>query len=477
MTNSIIYSTVVNDLIGNFWGVTSILIGIALFLFVIIFWKTINAIATKIANYIVENLTSSYHFISAIFRAHILDRKQRNEVGNQKDLSDSKNFIPFKNSITIFSFGKPPYYVGEIIPFGGKCNFLKSIYLAIKINSHDQANSYDQVLRKIDCFSIVSLNADSNTFAKANVDDYQTWSYEWDTSAFSAQLKPGTYTVYALEGPFTLENLSGKIYGIVTFEIKEPNISLNNSQLDIVQGDQLVIRGDAKGNPKAGVQIWVIGVNTVIIETIPVFENSFCFELNRTTTRNLSPGHYDVIAQHPMYNNEFDVFPDKEQKNILSNYPKWGSKKISIPGDGYSKGSNLMDALIEAINEPNIDDIFTKFSFNVKELIIRVAPIEKKLVGDKFTIYGITNLSEGNEVTIEVILSEFDTLNNRIVGRIIRVKESLKVIGGNRDSIGVGNTFSYTLDTSYLVPSLYQVKISAVTSDEVAIEIFEIHKK
>ena len=45
-------------------------------------------------------------------------------------------------------------------------------------------------------------------------------------------------------------------------------------------------------------------------------------KLSRDETKKLITGQYFVVIQHPMMNNEFDVYLDESNKKVLSNYWK-----------------------------------------------------------------------------------------------------------------------------------------------------------
>ena len=70
-----------------------------------------------------------------------------------------------------------------------------------------------------------------------------------------------------------------------------------------------MVNGIATGHPRNGLQVWLVGTNYVKIDSVPVnADNSFSYELKPADTRNLAPGQYMVLIQHPMMNGEFDIY-------------------------------------------------------------------------------------------------------------------------------------------------------------------------
>ena len=63
-----------------------------------------------------------------------------------------------------------------------------------------------------------------------------------------------------------------------------------------------------------------------------------------------------------------------------------GTKVFTLLGAGSLQGSDAAEALVQGINDPNVDDTYTKLQFLVEVPVIRIDPIGDKHVGDKFTI-------------------------------------------------------------------------------------------
>ncbi len=151
---------------------------------------------------------------------------------------------------------------------------------------------------------------DQNYLVQAAVQGDNTWSDKWGTASIA--LDAGTYTVYATSQPSSADStqLANVAYGTVSIIIKKPFISATASQSTVAQGDNVFITGTAEGQPTQGVMIWVLGKNYENIATQSVnSDGSFSYQIKKADTKTLYSGQYFIVAQHPMQNNRFDVYP------------------------------------------------------------------------------------------------------------------------------------------------------------------------
>ena len=229
---------------------------------------------------------------------------------------------------------------------------------------------------------------DPTTFQTADVLGDNTWSWKWGTSNYA--LDAGTYTVYAVSIPADANNLNNAAYGTVSVIIKSPFISATASQSTVAQGDPVYITGTAQGQPSQGVMIWVLGKNYAGVATESVNSDaSFSYELKREATETMYAGQYFIVAQHPMQNDIFDVYPSETGTGTATGMPitvsdigVWTASQTSsddapsndfaLTGSGSLQGSNAAEALIEAINDANVDDTYTKLQILIENPVITV---------------------------------------------------------------------------------------------------------
>ena len=373
----------------------------------------------------------------------------------------------YLGAVTIVAAGSQSYYFGEEIRFAGTCTAGSTVYLSIMSPNPNLQN------RKLDQYSIETINEDVNTFLRVDVKSDNTWEYVWNTSIVSTLLIAGTYTIYACEGPFTRDNLKNKAYGTVSIILKKPFVSATASQSTVAQGDPLYITGTAQGDPKPGIQIWIFSENDFLHRTVAVNPDaSFSLRLNRLETQKLGIGQYFVVVQHPMMNNEFDVYLDTDKQNVISNFPKKGTLLFSINGPRSKKGADAVMTLVQAINNPNIDDTYTKLQFLVEKPEIRFDPISDKTIGDKFSISAHTNLAVDDEVFFE--FSSVDPDPTKKYHEIEKgVTMTVKVTKGE----GGWNRLSFDIDTATFTPRKYLLRASAVNVDAKAPVFFTILEK
>lgn len=387
-----------------------------------------------------------------------------------------------KGAVTIVAAGDQSYYLGEEIKFSGTNTETYKTYLFIvgpnlPTNGANIANvdprhwpSYDNV---VSSFKAIDVNGDN------------TWSWKWGTANYA--LDAGTYTIYAVSQPYTKANLGMAAYGTVSIIIKKLFISATASQSTVAKGDRIYITGTAEGDPSS-VQIWVLGKNKYIKATESVNSDaSFKFEVRQEVTANLYSGQYFVVAQHPMQNNRFDIdtvdvvgasLNQIDTTNDLWVYNKQlkdsdGSsytRIFKLGGSGSLQGSDAAEALVQGINDANVDDTYTKLQFLVEEPVIRVDPIGDKHVGDKFTITAQTNLAVDDEILVQVYSSSFKPTQKSQSGEFSGATGTVKVTKGDSGM----NKISFDVDSSTFKPDEYIVTEGAVIQEATGTALFNV---
>jgi hypothetical protein len=256
--------------------------------------------------------------------------------------------------VTITALGDQSYYRGEEITFYGTNTETRTTYLFL-IGPNLNNNG-----AQLTAPGTNVINQNPDTFVKVDVAGDNTWSYKWGTG--SLPLTAGTYTVYAVSNPRDRNNLANVQYGTVSIIIKKPFIDAKMYQ----NGDEFYFTGSADGCPSHGVQVWIIGENYVEIKTVPLANDcSFQFTIPRQTTSNLANGNYFILLQHPMQNDQWDIVRSNINPDYVRNLQigaSGGTDLFPLFGPKSLKGSEAANALIQAINDPSVDDTFTYFS-------------------------------------------------------------------------------------------------------------------
>ena len=221
----------------------------------------------------------------------------------------------------------------------------------------------------------------------------------------------------------------------------------------IARGDPFVLSGTAAGSPDAGVAVWVFGENYWRRETVSVSGDTFVFEIGGGETRDLAPGMYTVIVQHPMGNGQFDVglAPGTGQTSVVST----GGGRFVIEGPGALPSSQAAGALITLLNSPTIDDTYFSTAFVLENPWILPDDPDAGVfrVGEEITVSGTTNLAAGNELiyTIEPLQIERAPEEGSGAAPV--------AAGSTIIQPGTPRTWSFTFPTEGWTPGYYLVTL------------------
>ncbi len=240
-------------------------------------------------------------------------------------------------------------------------------------------------------------------------------------------------------------------------------------------GDKFYIRGNAEGKPSQGVAIWVMGKNYVTYDTESVNSDAtFEKEISEGVTSGMDSGQYFVVVQHPMYNDQLDVYPRADggyaYRHVVGPYPVANSVLFTLEGPGALQGSDAAEALVTALDNAMVDDTYTKLQFLIEEPSIKINPVTEKQVGEKFEIKGTTNLAVDDELLVEVVSSSFAPTQKTQSGEFSGATGTVKVVKGTEGF----NTWTFPVDTTTFKPDEYIVKVSGVTVDVTQTALFNV---
>jgi hypothetical protein len=382
------------------------------------------------------------------------------------DISDTSKFDEVeisvgKGGITIVSSSSQLTYTGEVITLSGTNTESPITYLFLygpnlnyegaRIDSGNPRNN-------------PVINGDASTFKQVAVEGDGSWEWDWDTAM---PLDVGTYTIFAVSQPRSKSNLIDTAYATLSINLKKPTLSAIISQPSVAKGDILYITGYAEGDPSE-LAIWIMGKNYANRYTTPVDAGSaFDYEITRQDTESMSSGQYYVIVQHPMQNGKFDIVLNSDgsiSNMMLGNESSGGTRIFQFTGSGSLQGTDAAAALINAINDQYIDDMYAKLQFTIAGPFIAIDTVGAKYIGDKITITGKTNLAIGTNLLVDVVPLVFKPTNKTETnfyssGAIM----ATSVIKGD-DEV---NKFNTSLDISTFRPDEYLVTVSATTGNAI----------
>jgi PGF-CTERM protein len=436
---------------------------------------TLSTSGTRTVEFLTTNWTKAQKYTI---------RVEQNFAGQIK--SDEVDVNVEKGAVTIVAAGDQSYYLGEEIKFSGTNTETTKTYLFI-IGPNLPTNGAQ--IEKLDPRNWAVVDGNVASFKIADVLGDNTWSWKWGTANYA--LDAGTYTIYAVSGPRDKNHLGQVAYGTVSIIIKKPFVSATASQSTVAQGDNVFITGTAEGNPSRGIQIWILGKNFAVKAGEAVNSDaSFKYEVKKEVTADMYAGQYFVVVQHPMQNNVFDVdaehatgtFTGTSFDNYVVNkqlqaktaavgsISNQGSRIFKLEGAGSLQGSDAAEALVEGINDANVDDTYTKLQFLVETPVIRIDPIGDKHVGDKFTITASTNLAVDDEILVEVYSSSFKPTQKSQSGEFSGATGTVKVTKGDSGL----NKISFDIDSSTFKPDEYLVTEKAVLQDATGTALFNV---
>ncbi|WOX58704.1 MEMAR_RS02690 family S-layer glycoprotein [Methanoculleus receptaculi] len=383
-----------------------------------------------------------------------------------EDPTDTTNYDEVKvkvekGAVTITAAGTGTYYIGEEITLEGTCTESDYVYLFLT-GPNLNSNGVELTGNMLD---VVNDNPVNFTSEVVEADD--TWSYKWNTADLDRSLDSGGYTIYAVSAPKDKDHLSEAEYDTISIQLRSGFISATSSGAVVAKGDDLKLTGIAQGDPDE-VQVWIFGKNKQDIGSATVEDDgSFEFELKGADTKDYSAGQYFVVIQHPMMNGQFDIsagtgFWDGWIVGTLES----GFNPVKISG---LQASDAANALIKALDSPNIDDTYVKLTFVVEEPRILIDPIGDVPAGSTFTISGTTNLAVGDTLNVEVTSAAFTPTEKGEAAGFASVARTTEVKAGDG-----ANVWSVEIDGSNFKPDQYIVKVECIETDTTATANFNV---
>lgn len=105
---------------------------------------------------------------------------------------------------------------------------------------------------------------------------------------------------------------------------------------------------------------------------------TFSYVITKETTKELENGTFYVIAQHPMQNNQFDIYLNTDDNSVYNSQLGTSAQKYSnFRVQEASRIRCFGSTCPGTHNDPNVDDTFSKLSFvigNASEPVISYLP-------------------------------------------------------------------------------------------------------
>ena len=272
------------------------------------------------------------------------------------------------------------------------------------------------------------------------------------TNFVGKKMDVGTYTV-------KIETASAE--ATVSVTLKQPFISIVEAPEVIVQDTEVefVINAEAVKGTNPVITYYLFGTNFFDIgegDQDEDVKTNYIVTLDEDYTKNMSAGQYFAVFQHPMYDGYFNILADANGKFFLNTSGDALTQQNSfLFAFNDRQTANAAQALCDALDSQNIDDMYVKYSFFVvgedEAFTINEIPAEVAQ-GSTFTVSGTSTAAAGKIVQVEMISTAFAAVPKETVGSAAFIVVTTEV--------AEDGTWEVTLDTSDLNVDEYSLKVA-----------------
>ena len=337
---------------------------------------------------------------------------------------------------------KDSYYIGNTIKLSGTSTVGSAdLYIYVK------GTNYPLV-------ELINADVEVDTAEK-------TWTAEIEVTDFPDKTDAGTYTFYVavLTSAENVDQMGA--YTTVGVNLIQPFISITSVPEVVVQDKQFEIKGTAEAT--GNVKYYIFGTNFFYNNTAVVKDGTFTIKAtmyssasNAAGMKAAEPGQYFLVVQHKMYDGLYNIYADAEGNFWLNATTTDASgNNVYAPGEilfnvGDRQTANAAQALCDALETENIDDMYVKASFIVAAPTSVINPIPAEITkGTKLTVSGTTTGAEGELVTVDMLSTAFAAVPKDTVGSASFISLTTKV---QEDG-----TWEVTFDTSNLNVDEYTI--------------------
>ena len=196
------------------------------------------------------------------------------------------------------------------------------------------------------------------------------WSVVVDTFDFMSsnnkKIDVGTYNFYVVSGEDRIQSLTeleNKKYAYIQISLKQPQITITSSPSGVSTGSSVVFSGFAYGAEE--IVYYIFNNEEMVTGTAFVSQVDYTYQIEVSTT-GFESGDYRVVIQHPMYDKEFNVYPDSIGNGDYEFYlkPSNSQQSASVIFDTKERDFlRLAQALCDALNSQKIDDLHDDVTF------------------------------------------------------------------------------------------------------------------
>ena len=372
------------------------------------------------------------------------------KVGPQNDLEEYEVDITIEKGTITASAELASYFVGDEVTIIGTSTAGKVEYYSIKGTNFE--------------YGPVAIPDDEDKDANGFEFVINTATISNEKDGFKGnQMDVGTYTLTLLVGADKNKPTAKATVAVV---LKQPFISIIEAPEVIVQGDEaeFIINAEAT----EGIRYYIFGTNyfnaSDIVDTnVKDNENQFKFTLTDTFTEDMDAGQYFMVIQHPMYDEAFNIIAveDVFYLNTSGTPVVLDAKTSKLFNVDKRQTANAAQALCDALDTQNIDDMYVKYSFFVvgEDESFTISEIPATIAqGETLTISGVSTANAGEYVTVEMISTAFAAVPKETVGSAAFIAVTTQIADDG--------TWEVTFDTSNLNVDEYSLSVACTGEDK-----------
>ena len=370
-------------------------------------------------------------------------------IYNGQFVKDQEVKITVSAPVVTATLGAPAYFIGDVIKVTGTST------AAADFN-----------------FTITGTNVEE--FQIMN-DDFEAGK-EWTANlTIEKKLDVGTYTIKVMQGT--------NVVATLPVALKQPFISIAEAPEVVIQNESATFLINAEA--ATGVKAYFFGTNYFeafdaskeVDEDKKVIPGLFNLTLEDYQTKKevMATGQYFAVFQHPMYDGVFNIYEEKDSNGmiVLNATGKSTDINVDLFNATTRQTANAAQALCDALDTQNIDDMYVKYSFFVVEKLEKdtfsMSEIPTTVAqGEIITISGVDTASkEGTPVTVEMVSTAFAAVPKETVGSAAFILVTT--------TVAEDGTWEVTLDTSDLNVDEYSlsVAINNVPKESVTVNVVE----
>jgi PGF-CTERM protein len=358
--------------------------------------------------------------------------------------ANKKAKVTIAKGVVTATAAQESYYLGNDIVLSGTNTESENVYLFIK-----------------------GSNVERTYLLSATVKDDDSWKVTFNPlTEYNGSLDAGTYTFYAASDADVINGVTtfntDYAYASISVALKQPFLTASAESSVVAQGDKIKITGTAEATND--LKYYVFGTNKYSTGSISVDDDaSYSAEIE---TEEFAAGQYFVVIQHKMYDGNYNVKDTSvNQTGMIYRNAARTPTGVIANGDylvvdvATRQSANAAEALCQALDIQEIDDIYVKLTFIVAQPSLTMNTVSDVTKGSALKVSGTTNLKAGTLVTVDVLSTAFTAVEKTSVNSASFITLTTKVVAG---ADGV-NKWEVTFDTTGLNVDTYTIQ--AVISD------------